>query len=113
MLREIGGALAGADELNGLQRVEIYKASPGTGAVVGLPNTYTLDVAGDPTDCADWSNHSYGYPETGRETSASAGLDLVGVRVVVDRSWIVGLAPFNGPYTIDEDTLRRLEPESY
>ena len=115
VLQEVGGALQDGDELAGLQRVDIYKASKGTGAIIGLPNSYTLDIGGDPVDCDDWTRHSYGYPETSRETSASAidGLDLVGVRVVVDRSWIVGLEPFNGPYTVDELTLRRLEPESF
>ncbi len=115
VLREVGAALASGGEIAGLQRVEIFKASPGTGAMVGTPNTYTLDIGGDPVDCVDWSLHSYGYPETSRGTivGPSSQLDIIAVRVLVDRSWITGLSPFNGNYTMDDQSLRRLEPEAY
>jgi Flp pilus assembly protein TadG len=115
VLREIGTALAGAGELADLQRIEIFEASQGTGAVIGTPNTYRLQVAGDPNVCGDWTQLSYGYPETTRGTTVgpATDLDIIGVRVIVTKSWITGLQPFNGPYDIDDSNLRRLEPEAY
>ncbi len=115
VLQEVGGTLAGGSAIDNLQRVEIYKASPGTGAVVGSPNVYTLTVGGDPTDCSDWAGSDSGYPQTARQTISGPGqpLDIVGVRVLVQEAWITGLFPFNGTYQIDERSVSRLEPEAY
>jgi hypothetical protein len=115
VLQEIGGTLSGGSVIENLQQVEIYKASPGTGAVVGSPNVYTLTSGGDPADCSDWSGSSAGYPQTTRQTISGPGmqLDIVGVRVLVEEAWITGLFPFTGTYEVDERSVTRLEPEAY
>jgi hypothetical protein len=40
-------------------------------------------------------------------------LDIAGVRIVFDHSWITGFPPFSGTFTINEATVSRLEPEEY
>jgi hypothetical protein len=116
VLQEVGSVLGPGGIIDGLQQVEIFKASPGSGLAEGT-NVYTLNSGGDPTDCADWSGSDDGYPQTSRQTISGAGssgrLDIIGVRVVVDESWITGLYPFTGSYEVDERAISRLEPEAY
>ena len=114
VLQEVGGVLGPGGIIDNLERVEIYKASQGSGAVVGSPNVYVFSGP-DPADCGDWSGSDAGYPQATRQTISGPGLqlDLIGVRVLVEESWITGLFPFSGIYEVDERSISRLEPEAY
>lgn len=113
-LVEVGGTLATGGILDGLDRVVIFKAEPGGGAPVAS-NVYTLNSSGDPSVCTTWNRTTNGYPEATRQTISGPGspLDIIGVRIVSDESWVTGLFPFRGTFTVDESSLSRMEPEAY
>ena len=102
-------------ELDRLVSIEIYQADQSTGApVLGKVNTWTL--VGDPSDCVLGWTSTDNWPASSRNVvfdSSGAPLDIVGVRIQVDRSWITGLPPFSGDYVVDESSIIRLEPEAF
>lgn len=114
VIQDVGGTLATGGVIENLQRVEIYKASPGTGDPMGI-NEYTL-IGDDPRNCAHWDGSDSGYLQgPTRQTISGPGqaLDIVGVRVLVNESWVTGMFPFRGNYQVDERAISRLEPEAY
>ncbi len=99
-------------DVNRLQRIEIYKADGNGNQITSKTNTWTYQ-SGDPNDCLSWSE-AVTWPSTSRQVTAGpTPLDIIGVRVVLDRSWITGFPPFVGSYTIDETTIIRMEPEAF
>ncbi len=99
-------------DVNRLQRIEIYKADSNGNQITSKTNTWTYQ-SGDPNDCLSWSE-AVTWPSTSRQVTAGpTPLDIIGVRVILDRSWITGFPPFVGSYTIDETTIIRMEPEAF
>lgn len=102
-------------ELDRLVSIQIYQADQTTGApVIGKTNTWTL--VGDPTDCVLGWTSTTNWPASSRNVvfdPSGPPLDIVGVRIQVDRSWISGLPPFSGDYVVDESSIIRLEPEAF
>ncbi len=107
-------------DLDRIDRVEIYKAAEGTGTQ-GLTNTAVLNPPHDPMNCQQphtvtdgWTISPVNYPAGSRQTEVgSSNLDIVGVRVIMTRSWITGFPPFRGSFTINETTITRVEPEVF
>lgn len=98
--------------LTHLQRLEIYRADANGQQIPSDTNTYVY-TAGDPLDCTNWTA-TVQWPSTSRQTVAGAlPLDILGVRLIVDRSWITGFPPFSGSYTLNETTIVRMEPEAF
>lgn len=76
----------------------------------GDPDSCELPI--DPTD--SWSHGAIAYTPGSRQTTVgSTPLDIIGVRITLDRSWVTGFPPFRGSFTIDESTITRLEPEAF
>ena len=96
--------------------IQIYKADTNGDQDPTNTNTYTY-VAGDPTDCTNWSvsPNPAAYPPSDRNVLVgSQPLDTVGMRIVYDHNWYSGVPPFfNGDITIDEQTITRLEPDGF
>lgn len=115
----IADLISGGD-LDRIQRVEIYEAAAGTGAQ-GATNVAVLNPPFDPTVCSQphgvmdgWTISPVAYPPGARQTSVGAqDLDIVGVRVILDRNWLTNFGPFSGVLTIDETTITRFEPEAF
>jgi Flp pilus assembly protein TadG len=112
------GEIVTAGDLARINTVEIYKADNSTGAQ-GVTNTATYQVGNDPTLCSvpsqpsdGWSVNSSAYPPLGRNVTVgtTSQLDIIGVRIVLDRSWITNFPPFTGSFQVNETTITRLEP---
>lgn len=114
------GELATPGDLARIDRIEIYQASQSTGAQ-GATNVAVPNPPNDPTQCNvpaqptdGWTITSVGWPATSRNTAVGTNpLDIVGVRVILTRSWITGFGPFDGTATVDETTITRMEPEVF
>ena len=115
------GAIVTPGDLARINRVEIYKADNSSGAQ-GATNVATYQVGQDPTLCNvpalpsdGWTVNSSSYPPLSRQTSVSAtqDLDIIGVRIILDRSWITNFPPFSGSMQVDEATITRMEPEVF
>jgi len=95
--------------------IQIFQADPDTGArLIGKTNTWVL-AGTDPYDCAnDWTITEK-WPATTRETAfgPTSELDIIGVRIGYTHNWITGFPPFNGSFMVDEQTITRMEPESF
>ncbi|HWB88862.1 MAG TPA: TadE/TadG family type IV pilus assembly protein [Acidimicrobiia bacterium] len=114
------GELISPSDLARLDYIEIYEADQNTGAQ-GATNRAVFNVGNDPTVCNvpataldGWTISPVGWPPSSRNTAVGTNpLDIVGVRVVLTRSWITGFGPFSGTATVDEFTITRLEPEVF
>jgi Flp pilus assembly protein TadG len=114
------GELATSKDLDRIDEIQIYKAHPVTG-VQGLTNTAVYNPGEDPTICNvpagptdGWTINPVNWSPTSRQTTVgSTDLDIVGVRVIMTRSWVTGFPPFRGTVTIDESTITRLEPQAF
>lgn len=123
------GDLVTSGDLARIQEIQIYEADPNTGAqtggynravyVPGNPATLcTGQTGGQPGDGWNISYVGGGYDPTSRGVAVSAttggsNLDLIGVRVILNRNWVTGFGPFSGSSTVDESTITRMEPEVY
>jgi Flp pilus assembly protein TadG len=113
------GTIATSNDLNRINQVQIFKAAQGSGAQ-GATNTASYN-GGDPSKCHvpaqpgdGWTVNSGAWPPATRQaTVGSTPLDIIGVRVILDRSWVTGFPPFRGSFQIDETTLTRLEPKVF
>jgi hypothetical protein len=109
-----------------IANVQIYKAAEGTGAQ-GATDRWVYN-GGDPMECDGatpngvpdgWTLQAAGWPPGGgRQITVptqpgSPPLDIVGVRVQLNRSWFTGFPPFRGSFTIDESTITRMEPGAF
>jgi hypothetical protein len=114
------GNLATSKDLDRIDEIQIYKAHPVTGAQ-GLTNVAVYNPGDDPTICNvpagptdGWTINPVAWAPTARETTVgSTDLDIIGVRVIMTRSWVTGFPPFRGSFTIDESTITRLEPQAF
>lgn len=114
------GSLITSGDLARVDRIEIYQANQNTGAQ-GATNVATFNPGKDPTECNvpsgsddGWTISSVGWAPTSRNTAVGTNpLDIIGVRVILTRSWVTGFPPFNGSMTVDESTITRLEPEVF
>lgn len=116
------GELVTPGDLGRIDYIEIYQADQYTGAQ-GATNRAVYVDPNDPTQCNvpaqvgdGWSITPIGagWPPSSRNTKVgTAPLDIIGVRVVLTRSWITGFGPFSGTATVDESTITRLEPEVF
>jgi len=98
--------------IDDLDRVEIYQASQNGSQILSKTNIYTF-TTGDPTECTDWVS-TIQWPSTSRQaTVGSQPLDIVGVRIRLEHTWITQFPPFNGSYMIDEAEITRVEPEAF
>ncbi|MGF1616973.1 MAG: TadE/TadG family type IV pilus assembly protein [Acidimicrobiia bacterium] len=112
------GEIATPSDLARINTVQIYKADNSTGAQ-GATNTATYQVGQDPTLCSvpaqpsdGWTVNSSAYPPLGRNVTVgpSSQLDIIGVRITLDRSWVTNFPPFSGAMQVNETTITRLEP---
>jgi Flp pilus assembly protein TadG len=111
IVRSVAGGLTGS-QFNRLNRLEIFRADASGNQVSGDTNTYSYNT-GDPQDCDNWTG-VVTWPETDRQVVVgSQPLDILGVRVVIRHDWVTGFPPFNGSFTINEETITRMEPEAY
>lgn len=105
----------GAADLQRLNRVEIFRADPAGNQITSDTNTFRF-TGTDPTNCAHWTS-VIAWPSTGRQTDVSETgtppLDVLGVRVVITHRWISQLPPYSGTFSINENTLVRMEPEAF
>jgi len=105
----------GGSSLAKLQRIEIFRADSAGNQVMSDTNTFTF-TGTDPTNCTHWSQ-VVTWPSTSRQTEVSATgsppLDVIGVRLVLTESWMTGFPPYSGNYTVDENTIVRMEPEAF
>lgn len=122
------GDLIAPSDLARIEEIQIYQANPNTGAQ-GATNRAVYNPGEDPTICTPptggwpsdgWSINAVGagFPPTSRgvavsTTSGGASLDIIGVRVILQRNWVTGFGPFSGSSTVDESTITRMEPEVY
>ena len=123
------GAIITPGDLARIQEIQIYKADPNTGSQGAAynraiyntgedPTLCTQPVGGQPGDGWDVTYIAGGYNPTSRQVAVSATgggstLDIIGVRVILDREWVTGFGPFSGSMTVDESTITRMEPEVY
>jgi hypothetical protein len=99
-------------QLSRLNRLEVFRADASGNQVTGDTNTYTYNT-GDPQDCDNWTS-VVTWPETDRQVVVGTDpLDILGVRVVLRHDWVTGFPPFSGSFTINEETITRMEPEAY
>lgn len=107
--------MGGASNMDKLQGIQIFAADPATGnRILAKTNTWKF-VGSDPYDCEnDWTVTEL-WPATSRNVvfGASSDLDIIGVRVQYTHDWITGFPPFRGSFTVDEQTITRLEPEAF
>ena len=107
--------IGGASSMERFEQLQIFAADPDTGnRIVSKTNTWTF-VGNDPYDCAnDWTIVE-NWPATSRNVifGSSSQLDIIGVRVEYTHDWITGFPPFSGSFTVDEQTITRLEPEAF
>jgi len=115
------GEIATPGDLARINTVQIYKADNNTGAQ-GATNTATYQVGQDPTVCNvpaqpgdGWTVNSAPYPPLGRNITAgpTSQLDIIGVRIILDRSWVTNFPPFSGSFQVNETTITRLEPGAF
>lgn len=122
------GDLIAPGDLERIEEIQIYEANPNTGAQ-GATNRAVYNAGEDATICTQptggapndgWSITylGAGYPPTSRgvavsATTGGANLDIIGIRVILDRNWVTGFGPFSGATTVDESTITRMEPEVY
>lgn len=112
--------LATPGDLERIQAVQIYRAEEATGNQIMTDTNYGTRIVGnDPTVCSvpndpdidGWLITESWAPTSRRTAVGSTPLDIVGVRVILERGWITGFPPFRGPpWLIDESTITRLEP---
>lgn len=95
-----------------LDRVEIYQSNSAGDQIPSKTNIYTF-TTGDPADCDDWTGTVQWNPTSRQTRIGSSALDIIGVRVVMDHTWITQFPPFSGEFTIDETAIGRLEPEAF
>lgn len=101
-----------------IDRIEIYKADLNGDQLPGATNIWRYKDGTDPLDCADGWNTTELWPAPSRQTVAGTSpgfppLDIIGVRIRLDRSWITNFPPFTGTYRIDERSILRMEPEVF
>jgi len=109
VLDSIGGHM---DNFVGLQ---IFQADPATGARLNAKTNTWILAGTDPYDCAnDWTIVEK-WPSTSRNVAfgPTSQLDILGVRVGYTHNWITGFPPFSGSFMVDEQTITRMEPESF
>jgi Flp pilus assembly protein TadG len=119
ILRGIGG-IATARDLARIDEIQIFQADVNTGAQ-GATNVATYIDGADPTICNvpstpldGWSITPIAWSPTSRQTTVgTSSLDIIGVRVLLTRSWVTNFGPFRGTAQIDESTLTRLEPQAF
>jgi Flp pilus assembly protein TadG len=99
-------------QVGDLDDIQIYKVDNAGNQIAGKTNTYSY-ISGDPTDCANWAASVLWAPTSRQTTAGTTPLDIIGVRVRLDRSWITGFPPFSGSYVVDEDSINRMEPEAF
>jgi Flp pilus assembly protein TadG len=123
------GDIAVSGDLGRIQEIQIYKADPNTGTQGASYNRAIYNDGEDPTLCTEplggapndgWTITyvGAGYPPTSRSvavsgTAGGSSLDIIGVRVLLNRTWATGFGPFNGSMTVDESTITRMEPEVF
>lgn len=101
-----------------IDRIEIFKADTNGDQLPGATNIWRYKAGTDPLDCAaGWSTTEL-WPATSRQTVAGTSpgfppLDIIGVRIRLDREWITNFPPFTGTYRIDESSILRMEPEVF
>lgn len=112
--------LVSPGDLDRIDRIEIFQAQEGTGAQLAT-NVAVREPGNDPEVCSQphavtdgWTISPIAYPATSRQTTVGDDdLDIVGVRVIMTRSWLTNFPPFQGTSIIDESTITRLEPEAF
>jgi Flp pilus assembly protein TadG len=114
MVTSIATQMTPADFAN-LVRIEVFRADSAGNQVVGDTNTFTF-TGTDKTNCAHWSK-VITWDSTTRQTEVSSTgtppLDVIGVRIVATKSWMTGFPPYRGTYTVNENTIVRMEPEAF
>jgi hypothetical protein len=99
-------------DIDRLRRLEIYRADSSGSQILAQTNTWTYRE-GDPSDCGSWTE-VVRWPSTERQVVVgSTPLDIIGVRIIMVRSWLTGFPPFSGSYELNETAIIRIEPEAF
>jgi hypothetical protein len=100
--------------LDRITQIEIFHADAAGNQIPGETNIWQY-LGPTPTDCGTSWLKSQPWPATSRYTTAgpSRPLDIIGVRIRMDRNWISNFPPFTGGYIIDEASILRMEPEVF
>lgn len=100
--------------LDRITQIEIFHADTAGHQIPGETNIWQY-LGPDPIDCGTSWSKIQPWPATSRYTTAgpSRPLDIIGVRIRMDRNWISNFPPFTGAYTIDEKSILRMEPEVF
>ena len=100
--------------LERITQIEIFHADANGNQIPGQTNIWQY-LNGDPADCINSWFTLPTWPSTSRYTTAgpSRPLDIIGVRIRMDRNWISNFPPFTGGYTVDEASILRMEPEVF
>jgi Flp pilus assembly protein TadG len=114
MVTGLAQSMSAAD-LNNLDNIQIFRADAAGNQVLTDTNTFTF-TGTDPANCAHWTS-LITWPSTSRQTEVSSTgtppLDVIGVRLRLTQSWMTGFPPYSGNYTVDENTIVRMEPEAF
>jgi hypothetical protein len=111
-LKEIATALQTGDGLENLVFVEVFRADAGGNQ--RETNRYSY-LSGDPGDCENsWAMGGFAWDPIDRQVFVgSQPLDIAGVKVILEHSWVTNMPPFSGTFQLEEATLTRLEPEAF
>jgi Flp pilus assembly protein TadG len=104
------------EDFANLDRIEIFRADSAGNQVISDTNTFTF-TGTDMTNCGHWTQ-VITWDSTTRQTEVNTStgtppLDVIGVRLVATKSWMTGFPPYSGTYTVDENTIVRMEPEAF
>ncbi len=115
------GALTLANDLDKLDRIEIFQAKPSDGSAIGTTINEYRYSGGDPMDCTPSGSSCGSWTCVIRQTPGArkalvgptTSPDLIGMRIVYRHNWLSGFPPFRGFIMIDEQTISRLEPDGF
>ena len=119
ILRGIG-TVATAGDLARIKEIQIFQANEN--GAQGATNLAVYVPGRDPEICNvpaqpsidAWRFTNINWDPEGRQTIVgNEKLDIIGVRVVLTRSWVTGFPPFRGTFDIDESSISRLEPRAF
>lgn len=109
IIKTVAAGLTGA-QFQRMNELQVFKAD--SQGRQGATNTYRF-TGTNPQNCGHWSS-TIGWSPTSRQTLVGTRpLDILGVRILMRHDWITGFPPFRGFFTINEDSITRLEPEAY
>ena len=114
ILEASAGALVSVP-LEDVQELWIFKAD-NNGNPTGSKQRYRPSNPSDPVSILEcnggWVRTENNWPSTTRNVT-TGNLDIMGIRVIFNHTWITNFGPFNGTATWTDDAIMRLEPQTF